>query len=110
MKQLLRSQTLEFIQPVEVPQPESPQNDDQSLQEVKPGRLVDYCGSIGVGREGDVKQIEKGIRRLLHRGNINYVPVRFECLEIGVKISQDFDDKVIFQFLLNNTYMNYIFI
>ncbi|XP_058790472.1 uncharacterized protein LOC131663816 isoform X2 [Phymastichus coffea] len=98
MKQLLRSPALEFMKPLETQQPSSPQKEDKTLQEGKPGCLFDYCGSICVGREGDVKQIEKGIRRLLHIGNIKYIPIRFECLEIGVKITQNFDNKVIFDY------------
>ncbi|CAB0038957.1 unnamed protein product [Trichogramma brassicae] len=74
--------------------PVSPEKEnDVSLIDTKPGYLVDYCGSIKVGHEGDVKQIEKAIRRVLHTGNINFVPVRFECLELAIKISQDCDDK-----------------
>ena len=65
-----------------------------SLLDVKPGYLVDYCGAIGVGEEGDVKQIEKAIRQLLQKGNVSYVPVRFECLELGIKATRDSDDKV----------------
>ncbi|KAL7303383.1 hypothetical protein TKK_0004568 [Trichogramma kaykai] len=76
--------------------PVSPEEEnDVSLIDTKPGYLVDYCGSVKVGHEGDVKQIEKAIRRVLHTGNINFVPVRFECLELAIKISQDCDDKEI---------------
>lgn len=59
------------------------------------GFSVKYCGSVHVGIEGDVKQIEKAIWRLLKSGEIKQVPVRFECLEIGIVVTQEIDDRVI---------------
>jgi len=47
-----------------------------------------------VGTEGDVKQIEKAIWRLLKSGEMKQVSVRFECLEIGIKITREIDDQV----------------
>lgn len=53
-----------------------------------------YCGSVHVGAEGDVKQIEKAIWSLLKSGEAKQIPVRFECLEIGIKVAREVDDKV----------------
>jgi len=58
------------------------------------GFSVKYCGSVHVGIEGDVKQIEKAICRLLKSGEIKQVPVKFECLEIGIVVTQEIDDRV----------------
>lgn len=58
------------------------------------GFSVKYCGSVHVGTEGDVKQIEKAIRRLLKSGEIKQVPVKFECLEIGIVVTQEIDNRV----------------
>ncbi|XP_011335799.2 uncharacterized protein LOC105278422 [Ooceraea biroi] len=59
------------------------------------GFFVQYCGSVHVGMEGDVKQIEKAIWRLLKSGEARQVPVRFECLEIGIKVTRESDDETI---------------
>lgn len=59
------------------------------------GFSVKYCGSVHVGTEGDVKQIEKAIRRLLKSGEIKQVPVKFECLEIGIVVTQEIDNRTI---------------
>lgn len=58
------------------------------------GFCVRYCGTVHVGTEGDVKQIEKAIWRLLKSGEIKQVPARFECLEIGIKVTREVDDEV----------------
>lgn len=58
------------------------------------GFLVKYCGSVHVGTKGDIKQIEKAILRLIKSVEMRQVPVRFECLEIGIKVTQEADDKV----------------
>lgn len=58
------------------------------------GFSVKYCGSVHVGTEGDVKQIEKAIWRLLKSGEVKQVPVIFECLEIGIVVTQEIDDRV----------------
>lgn len=58
------------------------------------GFSVKYCGSVHVGIEGDVKQIEKAIWRLLKSGEIKQVPVKFECLEIGIVVTQEIDNRV----------------
>lgn len=95
MKRLLRSPKLEFTQSdTQVPRTPPRTGNGTSLIDAKPGYLLDYCGSIAIGTEGDVKQIENAIRRLLRPGNINYVPIRFECLELGIKVTRDSDDKV----------------
>ncbi|XP_014218001.1 uncharacterized protein LOC106646477, partial [Copidosoma floridanum] len=97
LKILLRNPKLDRTesnsQEIEKPAEESEENRAQ-LVDVKPGYLIDYCGSIVIGCEGDVRQIENAIRKLLHPGNVNYVPVRLECLELGVKITQESDNKV----------------
>ena len=72
----------------------SGKSNEVSLLENKAGYLIEYCGCIGIGTEGDVKQIEKAIRMLLQKGNINFIPVRFECLELGVKVTKDSNDEV----------------
>ncbi|XP_012283921.1 uncharacterized protein LOC105701613 isoform X2 [Orussus abietinus] len=59
------------------------------------GFLVKYCGSVSTGTEGDVRQIERAIWRLLRSGSAKSIPARFECLEIGIRVTQDLDDKVI---------------
>lgn len=61
------------------------------------GYYVKYCGSISTGSEGDVKQIEKAIWNLLQSGDKKLIPVKFECLEIGIKVTLDSDDSVLFQ-------------
>lgn len=58
------------------------------------GFFVKYCGSVHVGAEGDVKQIEKAIWRLLKSGEVKQVPVRFECLEIGIVVIREVDNQV----------------
>lgn len=58
------------------------------------GFFVKYCGSVHVGAEGDVKQIEKAIWRLLKSGEAKQVPVRFECLEIGIIVTREVDNQV----------------
>lgn len=58
------------------------------------GFFVRYCGSVHVGPEGDVKQIEKAIWRLLKSGEVKQVPVRFECLEIGIIVTREIDNQV----------------
>ncbi|XP_012217341.1 uncharacterized protein [Linepithema humile] len=62
---------------------------------VSSGFLVKYCGSVHVGTKGDIKQIEKAIWRLIKSAEIKQVPVRFECLEIGIKVTQEADDETI---------------
>ncbi|XP_008546819.1 uncharacterized protein LOC103570751 [Microplitis demolitor] len=66
-----------------------------------PGYRVTYCGSILIGTAGDVKQIEPAIYKLIKRGDIKFVDVKFECLEIGIKVTQESDNSVI----LNQCYM-----
>jgi len=58
------------------------------------GFSVRYCGSVHVGTEGDVKQIEKAIWRLLKSKDVKQVPVRFECLEIGIAVTREIDNQV----------------
>lgn len=59
------------------------------------GFFVKYCGSVHVGAEGDVKQIEKAIWQLLKSGKVKQVPVRFECLEIEIVVTREVDSQVI---------------
>lgn len=59
------------------------------------GYRVTYCGFISTGTEGDVKQIEQATLRLLRSDVIKSIQVKFECLEIGIKITQLSDDTVI---------------
>ncbi|XP_078032978.1 uncharacterized protein LOC144467861 isoform X2 [Augochlora pura] len=59
------------------------------------GFSIKYCGSIYIGTEGDVKQIKRAILQVLKSENLKLVDVKFECLEIGIRVTQDEDDKVI---------------
>ncbi|KAK0085359.1 hypothetical protein PV325_005353 [Microctonus aethiopoides] len=65
------------------------------------GCKVTYCGNISTGTEGDVKQIESAIWRLLRCQEFVSIPVRFESLEIGIRVTQQSDETVI----LNQSYM-----
>lgn len=47
-----------------------------------------------IGAEGDVKQIERAIVQVLKLEELKLVPVKFECLEIGIRVTQDADDTV----------------
>lgn len=58
------------------------------------GFSVKYCGSVHVGTEGDVKQIEKAIWCLLKSEEVKQVPVRFECLELGIAVTREVDNQV----------------
>lgn len=64
---------------------------------LNPGYAVKYCGFVSTGSEGDVKQIERAIWRIVNSRGNEKVPVRFECLEIGIKVTQESDDRVILQ-------------
>lgn len=64
------------------------------------GFSVKYCGSIYIGAKGDVKQIERAILQVLKSEEIKSVPVKFECLELGIRVTQDSNDMVCKQFLL----------
>lgn len=66
------------------------------------GFFVKYCGSISTGTEGDVKQIERAIWNLLRSMETKSIPVKFECLEIGIKVTLDSDETV--------SSVNYIFL
>ncbi|XP_033211996.1 uncharacterized protein LOC117169634 [Belonocnema kinseyi] len=61
------------------------------------GFFVKYCGSISTGTEGDVKQIERAIWNLLRSAETKLIPVKFECLEIGIKVTLDSNGTIIFQ-------------
>ncbi|CAK9833293.1 hypothetical protein ANTRET_LOCUS10002 [Anthophora retusa] len=76
--------------------------EDEKPELVKPekkslnaGFSVKYCGSVYIGTQGDVKQIEKAILQVLKSEEVKSVPVKFECLEIGIRVTQDMDDIVI---------------
>lgn len=70
------------------------QNSKLGRKMLSNGFFVKYCGSVHVGTEGDVKQIERAIWRLLKSGEANQVPVRFECLEIGIVVTREVDNQV----------------
>ncbi|XP_054000614.1 uncharacterized protein LOC128888039 isoform X1 [Hylaeus anthracinus] len=61
------------------------------------GFSVKYCGSVYIGPEGDVKQIEKAIRLVLKSEEVKSVPVKFECLEIGIRVTEIAEDTVLFK-------------
>lgn len=58
------------------------------------GFSVKYCGSIYIGTKGDVKQIERAILQVLKSEEVKSVPVKFECLELGIRVTQDSNDAV----------------
>lgn len=58
------------------------------------GFSVKYCGSIYIGPEGDVKQIERAILQVLKLEEVKLIPVKFECLEIGIRITEVREDTV----------------
>lgn len=72
----------------------------EKIEVIKPenqlnaGFSVKYCGSIYVGTKGDVKQIERAILQILKSEEMKSVPVKFECLELGIRVTQDLDDTV----------------
>lgn len=68
-----------------------PKSDNKSSSD---GFSVKYCGSVQIGKQGDVKQIEKAIRNLLKSEDVKQMPVKFECLEIGIKIIRETDNQV----------------
>ncbi|XP_076666760.1 uncharacterized protein LOC143368186 isoform X2 [Andrena cerasifolii] len=72
--------------------PEIPKSASKSLNA---GYCVKYCGSMYIGAAGDVKQIERAIVQVLKLEELKLVPVKFECLEIGIRVTQDADDMVI---------------
>ncbi|XP_043585144.1 uncharacterized protein LOC122568918 [Bombus pyrosoma] len=59
------------------------------------GFSVKYCGSIYIGTKGDVKQIERAILQVLKSEEVKSVPVKFECLELGIRVTQDSNDAII---------------
>ncbi|XP_076635844.1 uncharacterized protein LOC143348947 isoform X2 [Colletes latitarsis] len=59
------------------------------------GFSVKYCGSVYIGPEGDVKQIEKAILQVLKSEETKLVPVKFECLEIGIRVTETTEDTII---------------
>jgi len=85
--------------------PKSPSDGMKSVEDtnksatklLNPGYAVKYCGFVSTGNEGDVKQIERAIWRLLNSGDYKKVPVRFECLEIGIRVTQESDESLLLQ-------------
>lgn len=76
---------------IEIPRIISKVNDTLSANA---GYKVTYCGNISTGTEGDVKQIESAIWRLLRCQEFVSIPVRFESLEIGIRVTQQSDETV----------------
>lgn len=66
----------------------------QENKALNAGFCVKYCGSACIGTEGDVKQIERAILLILKSEEVKSIPAKFECLEIGIRVTQDTDDKV----------------
>lgn len=89
MKSLIQISQPNQVEATTVNQPSTLEN-----KTLGSGFCVKYCGTVHVGAEGDVKQIEKAIWSLLKSGEAKQVPVRFECLEIGIKVARETDDKV----------------
>ncbi|XP_032676898.1 uncharacterized protein LOC116846755 [Odontomachus brunneus] len=90
MKSLIQISQPDQVEATTVNQPSTLEN-----KTLGSGFCVKYCGTVYIGAEGDVKQIEKAIWSLLKSGEAKQVPVRFECLEIGIKVAREADDKVI---------------
>ncbi|OAD61942.1 hypothetical protein WN48_05509 [Eufriesea mexicana] len=59
------------------------------------GFSVKYCGCVYIGTEGHVKLIEKAILQVLRSEDIKSISVKFECLELGIRVTQDSNDTVI---------------
>lgn len=59
------------------------------------GFSVKYCGCAHIGTEGDVKQIERAILQVLKSEEFKSIPVKFECLEIGIRVTRDSDDTIV---------------
>ncbi|XP_026673081.1 uncharacterized protein LOC108629494 isoform X2 [Ceratina calcarata] len=59
------------------------------------GFSVKYCGRVYIGTEGDVKQIERAILEVLRSEEFKSIPVKFECLEIGIRVTRDLDDTIV---------------
>jgi hypothetical protein len=96
MKKLLRYPKLEFLQPDNQELITSLKHNEISQQQSnRLGYFLNYCGSIIIGKEGDVKQIEKAIKQFLQPGEIKYIPIRFECFELVIKITEDLSNEVI---------------
>ncbi|XP_046413335.1 uncharacterized protein LOC124176283 [Neodiprion fabricii] len=70
-------------------------NSNTENEQLKAGFVLKYCGSISTGTEGDVRQIEKAIWRILKSEDFQSTSVRFECLEIGVRVTRANDDNII---------------
>lgn len=83
--------------PEEIKALESAEKSPSKSKPRSPGFAVQYCGSVPTGRFGDVKQIEKAIRKLLLEFD-KKVPVYFECHEIGIKVILESDGTVIIYF------------
>ena len=61
------------------------------------GYSVEYCGYEFTGAQGDVNQIERAILRLLRCNELPArIPVRFECLELGIRITSQSDESILF--------------
>lgn len=96
MKKLLRPPKMDELIKIESKNPKSPQENISPFKtDIKPGYLLNYCGSIIIGNAGDVKQIEGAMRKLLNSKNTEQIAVRFECLELGIRITRDLNNEVI---------------
>ncbi|XP_076248305.1 uncharacterized protein LOC143188119 isoform X2 [Calliopsis andreniformis] len=74
---------------------EKPEISRSNNKSLNAGFSIKYCGSVYIGTEGDVKQIERAILQVLKSEEIKLVSVKFECLELGIRVTQDIDDVVI---------------
>ncbi|XP_043274464.1 uncharacterized protein [Venturia canescens] len=98
-----RSGLKHIIRMIQSPKPISKENEKPSTarkdlsKSLNSGYSVIYCGQVSTGNEGDVKQIEKAMWRLLNSGNSTKIPVRFETLEIGIRVIRESDESVILQ-------------
>ena len=90
MKNLLKTPSKSEVSPAK-----NFQSNETENKTLSSGFFVKYCGSISTGTEGDVKQIERAIWCLLRSRETKLIPVKFECLEIGIKVTLDSDETVI---------------
>ncbi|KAJ8678529.1 hypothetical protein QAD02_014316 [Eretmocerus hayati] len=103
MKNLLHTMKAIDLSAVAHKSKPSPQyrRENSTLLDTKYHGLINYCGSVKIGREGDVRQIDGAMRQLFEMKNIDRIPVRFECLELGIRIFRIPDNKEI----LRKSYM-----
>lgn len=76
----------------------NPQEQDQGPaspeSSLNAGFCVKFCGSFSIGPKGDATQIERAILQLLRSGEAKLQPVKFECLEMGIRVTSAYDQVI----------------